>query len=174
MRYNVGRLRVRSEKMGLDIYGKKTGGHLGAGYSRLHFTARHLALIYCAMPEFIDDQDKHQSILFYMNPWLNIGESFSTQHMKDFIYAMQLSGVEFPNLMLHSDCEGNYTKNGKLDIDGSLMTGNSIALLRELEKLVNEEAFLAEKYSKEMEYTKAFYNLVKDEIENGVGTILFR
>jgi len=160
--------------MGLDIYGKKSGGHLGAGYSRLHFTARCLALEYCAMPEFIDDQNKHLSILFYMHPWLDIGEHFSTDSMRKFIYSMQLVGVEFPNLMLHSDCEGNYTKNGKLDLDGGLMTGNSKALLKELEKIVNEPVFQDEKYNEKMEYTRKFCNLVKDEIENGVGTILFR
>lgn len=159
--------------MGLDIFGKKTNGHLSGSYSSLHHNTRYLALLFCGMPKYLDNENKHSSFVYYMSKYSE-DKVFSTRLMNSFFYSIQLSGHLFPNIMLHSDCEGTYTKNGKLDLDGNLMTGNSIKLMNELETLVSEPEFQTEEYSRHMEYTKAFYELVKDEINNGCGTIVFR
>jgi hypothetical protein len=162
----------RMDGMGLDIHGEKTRGHLGGSYSRLHYTARYLALIFCSMPEFLDDENEVSAVGFYMHPFID-GKRMNVSKLQQFIYAVQISGIEFPNLLLHSDCEGSYTKRGKLDLNGSLMTGNSIALMKELEKLVNEKEFQTDQYAEQMKYTKAFYELVKKEVEEGNGKITF-
>jgi hypothetical protein len=158
--------------MGLDIHGEKTGGHMGYSYSRLHYNARYLALIFCSMPEFLDEEKEVSAIGFYMNPFTD-GKRLNISKLQQFIYAVQISGIEFPNLLLHSDCEGTYTKRGKIDTDGQLMTGNSVGLMKELEKIVNEKEFQTEKYTQQMAYTKSFYELVKKEIEEGSGKIIF-
>ena len=158
--------------MGLDIHGDKTGGHVSGGYSRLHYTARYLALLFCGMPEYLDDAEELRGMHFYMSPFGIIGKNINPDKVRDFLTAIQISGKEFPNLLLHSDCGGTYTRRGKVRLE-DFMTGNSVALMKELEMLVNEKEFQVEKYVREMEYTKAFYELVKNEVENGSGRITF-
>jgi len=159
--------------MGLSIVAKKTNGRLSRGYFTLHFTTRNLALLYCGMPEYLDIENTVSSISFFMHPYIG-DKKIDSAKLKFFFYALQVAGVEFPNIMLHSDCDGKYTKNGKLDLRGHLMTGNSKNLLLELEKLISEETFKSIKYEKALSYTLEFYNLVKEEINNGDGIILFR
>lgn len=159
--------------MGLDIYARSTNGHISGGYERLHYTARYLALVYCGMPEYLDDKNEVPTMCIYMYPF-TYGKDINVKKMQMFFYAIQISGIEFPNLLLHSDCEGTYTKIGNLDLDGDLMTGNSIKLLKELEKIVTENEFQNEKYNDQMAYTRAFYELVKKEVEEGKGVIEFR
>lgn len=168
--------------MGLDIIGKKTGHHLSGGYSRLHHTARYLALLWCGMPDSIGEDNEGKpvdSMCFYMHPFV-WKKNLDTDKLNTFIHAIQVSGYYFPNLLIHSDCEGNYTKNGPDAVKSeNLMKGNSIKLLAELNILCEDKELLAmaennEKIKNAFDYTIKFRNLVKDEIENGVGTILFR
>jgi len=158
--------------MGLDIYGNITSGHLGGSYSRLHYCTRYLALLYCGMPEFLDSKNEVQSMVFYMSGYIG-NKEIIPDRIQSLMQALECSGNLFPNIMLHSDCEGNYTKNGKIDINKNWFHGNSIKLMKELEILVNEDMFKDEKYSRQIEYTKAFYELVKKEISDGSGTIIF-
>jgi len=158
--------------MGLYIRAITTGEGMSYSYSRLHHNARYLALLFCGMPEYLDDDNKESALVFYMNHFIG-NKKFNTTKLGQFLYALRLSGIEFPNLLLHSDCEGTYTKNGKLDLYGNLMTGNSKKLLKELKKLISEPVFQQEKYSSQLDYTKEFYTLVKNEVENGKGIISF-
>lgn len=158
--------------MGLDIHARATGGHLSGGYSRLHYTTRYLALKFCAMPDFLDDKDDVSAMSYFMYPYTE-GKYLSNSKLTKFNYSLMLVGRLFPNIMFHSDCGGTYTKDGQLDLDGGLLTGNSIELLKELELLVYEEDFQDSKYDRAMEYTKEFYELVKKEVEDGEGLIEF-
>jgi hypothetical protein len=124
------------------------------------------------MPEHLDDEGRVSSMVFYLSPYIG-DKCLSTDKLRQFISAVQVSGKLFPNLLLHSDCDGDYTKRGKIDLTGGLGKGNSVALLKELGELVNEKEFQNEKYTKEMGYTKAFHALVKKEIEEGKGIIRF-
>lgn len=158
--------------MGLYIYGEKTGHNLSGGYSRLHQNARYLALVWCGLPNSIgENKDGFNS---YMN-FPNYESNFN--NMNSFIYAIQLSGYYFPNLLMHSDCEGNYTKNGKdSPTTKGLEGGNSKKLLKELEILCNDDDLINHKLERvrnALDYTIKFRDLVKDELENGNGTIIF-
>ena len=163
--------------MGLDISGRTTGHSLGGGYSRLHNTARYLALKWCAMPSSVGKDDVGEDVdafSFYMYPWVGT-KQLDHDKLDKMMNAVQSSGYFFPNLCRHSDCEGNYTKNGE-PCDEHLMKGNSVQLLKELELLCSEETFVnstSERVKAAMEYTVKFRDLVKDEIENGCGTVDF-
>jgi hypothetical protein len=159
--------------MGLDIYGKKTGHHLGGGYSRIHYTTRALALEFCGMPKYLDANNQRDSMSFYMHAYIPDGIYLDNDKLATFIIAVQISGMEFPNILMHSDCEGKYTKRGKISVE-TMMTGNSIALMHELKEIIDEPIFQDESHKSAMDYTRSFYELVKDEIENGCGTIEFR
>jgi len=158
--------------MGLCIKGKYTKQRLSYSYSRLHYTTRYLALLYCGMPEYLDSNNETNSMLLYMSPHILHDYSKFTNIGK-YIQAVQLSGFMFPNILLHSDCEGNYTKNGKPCSTSEWITGNTKALLTELKMLIDEPEFQVEKYKDELQYTKEFYDVVKDELENGKGVIEF-
>lgn len=158
--------------MGLYIYGKKTRHHLASGYSKLHQNARYLALVYCGMPDNIgENKDAFNSFMYFPNYETNF------ENMNVFIYSIQLSGYYFPNLLMHSDCDGKYTKNGKdAPTYNGLLGGNSKKLLKELEILCNDEDLINHKLERvrnALDYTIKFRDLVKDELENGTGTILF-
>jgi len=159
--------------MGLDIYGRKTKHHLGGSYSRLHFATRLLALEFCGMPKYLDSANEILAMSFYMNGYLPFDKRADTDKLARFITAVQITGFKFPNIMMHSDCDGNYTKNGKITIE-TCMTGNSIALMKELKEIIDEPTFHDDEHKNAMEYTLAFYELVNDEINNGCGTIEFR
>lgn len=160
--------------MGLDIYGEKTEHSLSGSYSRLHQNARYLALVYCGMPKTIgEDVDSFNSYMYFPIHRNNLDE----YKMRDWIYSIQLSGYYFPNLLMHSDCEGNYTKNGKdAPCYDGLIGGNSKRLLKELEMLCNDDDLInheSERVRNALDYTTKFRDLVKDELKNGNGKIIF-
>lgn len=159
--------------MGLDIYGKKTGHSLSGSYSRLHQNARYLALVWCGMPEEITESGKDGFNSYMYFPIYDT----NFKNMDKFIWSIQLSGYYFPNLLIHSDCEGNYTKNGKNSVEyENLDKGSSVNLLKELETLCNDKDLINHKLERvrnALKYTIKFRDLVKDEIENGCGTIIF-
>lgn len=171
--------------MGLDIYGKKTNHNLSGSYSTLHHTTRYLSLIYCGMPEESigndigwneEDMKEIYPFSFYMHPF-TINAKFNPKKTRNFLWAIQLSGYIFPNINMHSDAEGSYTKNGKI-LGTHLLTGNSKQLLKELEILCNDNDIIEksqnnDRIKRALDYTIKFRGLVKDEIENGCGTIIF-
>lgn len=161
--------------MGLCISGKTTGESMSYSYGRLHYNTRFLALKYCGMPDHISNfflgKESEESIHAYMS------------HMEDvrnFHGAIQLSGFYFPNLMMHSDCEGNYTKTGKdAPRTKQWMGGNSIKLKKELLRILEDDDLIKlgkinGRIKNALEYTQEFYDIVNNEIESGTGTIYFR
>ncbi len=82
-----------------------------------------------------------------------------------------LAHALFPNLMIHSDCEGSYTLKGKVNpfVSRDLYTGNSTELLKELQ-------FIIKKYKQDGvrdDSLKALYALVKDVVKNHNGKLTF-
>lgn len=174
--------------MGLLIVGKKTNKRISWSHSTLHDTVRLLALKYCGCPEYLDNDKTINAFNFYMDKngkyegrkYKKGNEliEYDIKLMDVFLHSVQLSGLYFPNIMLHCDSEGMYWQSGRCDPinDNTLMCGNSYRLLKELELIINNSDFIESKDIKIIyayEHTKDFYNLVKDEIENGSGTIVF-
>lgn len=152
--------------MGLDIIGSKTDKEYHMGYSAIHLV-RYLALLDCGWPEDIDGWPG-----FYVLP-----QNLDAAKFRQIVTALQMAGHIYPNLLLHSDAEGTYTKTGKVCLDeckDAWMTGNSLGLLRELEDLeANTSADRREKYPRAWEVFGALFSLVKDEIRNGGGHLKF-
>ena len=164
--------------MGLNIYGEKTGHSLSESYSTIHLNLRWLALRFCGMPVEIEKAEiESYSYLYRDKQHIDPFMLFMTREngLMAFFNAIECVEHIFPNIMMHSDCGGNYTKNGKVN-PHTCETGNSKALLVELETLLSYEDFKKlqdERTKRAIEYTKKLYHLVKDEIENGTGTIIF-
>ena len=174
--------------MGLCIQGKKTGKYYDRSYSALHFGSRWLALVACGMP--LDDIqipdykfDRVDNMTFKADPMsLYMDHGFrGLTDIQKYTTAAQMTGFHFPNLMMHSDCEGNYTKNGKdAPNTKNWMGGNSIHLLKELESLCSDKDILKlvedgnERVKDALSHATTFRDIVKHEIQNGCGTILFR
>jgi len=158
--------------MGLDIHARSTNGHIGWPYSRIHRTIRYLALRYSGMPEYLDNDKTIKSIAIYMHPFFE-GKKIDTPTMQSFLTSIQFAVIHFPNILMHSDCSGTYTKNGRAGVSCDLSTGNSKQLLKELAILVNEPVFKVQKYENEYSHLIKFFALVKNEVENGKGRIEF-
>jgi hypothetical protein len=165
--------------MGLDITGENTGHNLSSNYSTLHYTVRYLAMKFSGMPDSIGtdiDGKPKDSFLFCMSGHADKMDRIDTNKMKTFSFSMVRAGYLFPQILIHSDCEGEYTPDGGININNGLISGNSIELLKELEVLVNEESY-KNSDSKQIQtcynHMLKFYELVKDEIENGSGRIIF-
>lgn len=159
--------------MGLDIRGERTGGHWNGAYSTLHWSVRYLALKACGLPDVVGvrNGEKITGMQYYMHPW-SYGAELEVDRIREVLFACQVSGVRYPQVLLHSDCEGEYTKRGKILGDG-LLTGNSIKLLAELEYLCETFADTEDEATRAYALTKELRDLVKDEVENGSGKILF-
>lgn len=156
--------------MGLDIYGEVSKKHYHASYSGLHMI-RYMALISCGFPTRLGDE----SGMAVFPTCYVLPQGLKASDINEIISGVQGATFLYPNLMLHSDCEGTYTKNGKVDItgDNAWMTGNSIELLKELEclKESSEDRF---RTTQNWTYFIMLYDLVKDEVINGTGKLTFR
>lgn len=149
--------------MGLDISGSVTKKTYHASYSGLH-QIRYLALITVGFP------DGEARTLFprcYVIP-----AGLTAEDLNKAMIAMQVVGCCYPNLMLHSDCEGGYTKNGRVMSSADWFTGNSVQLLDELKDL-RESLNDRYKTGYAWELFQRFYDLVEDEVKNGRGTVRF-
>lgn len=85
--------------------------------------------------------------------------------------------AKFPNLYWHSDCDGKYTRRGRVesfDKPGNLQTGNSVGLLKELQ-FVKDNLPVNDSFAGYHEWMifNAFYDVVKDVVENYDGVIQF-
>lgn len=149
--------------MGLDITGKSSEFTYHGSYHGLHLI-RWLAMVNCGLPRKIEDRDSFALVIapFPRTVILN----------QIAIDAIQKSGYFYPNLMFHSDCEGNYTKNGKIFKYSSLETGNSIKLLKELREL-NDSSEREKEDEHCWDYFDMLHKLVEDEVENGKGHLIF-
>ena len=153
--------------MGLDIHGSVTKKTWHASYSGLHHIRR-LALFTLGFPDTVGGKDVAAIFpICYFLP-----EKLTASELVRVMEIMLVAGHIYPNLMLHSDCEGNYTKNGKINPQGDWMKGNSIGLLNEL-KNVRIMTDKKHRDSKGWELLISLYELLEDEIKNGKGTIRF-
>jgi hypothetical protein len=165
--------------MGLCIKGKKSKKEYYYSYSGLH-QIRWLALLSLGMSASINNNETYNVCYGYFDNLLTDPLS-AIQERQSFSFYLQESGYYFPNLMFHSDCEGRYTKVGKVFSNGNLTTGNSIELLKELKfikrRYINKTKL--EELSKNdlrhhaFEIFNSFYELVKDEVQNGYGILTF-
>lgn len=159
--------------MGLDIYFKGTKKLISWNYLSLHYAIRQAALFACGMPKTlgVDDDGTVDSFVFYLYPYA-WRKHIKVEELQKLFWAVQQAGYFFPNIMFHSDDDGNYTKRGKVFKKPSLKSGNSKELLKELELIIQGEAYLKlnEKWQK---LFMLFYEYVKDEVLNGIGRIIF-
>jgi len=169
--------------MGLDIYGEKTGGHWSGSYSTLHHTVRWLALKYSGLPDSVGTEEDGKPInafAFFMYPWPGHGsytKKFDVEQLQRMLFSLEVAGHLFPNIMLHSDCDGQYTLRGKVLQSPGLLYGNSKQLLKELDMLCAENDFIQaedERTKQALQWTVELRDIVRNEIENGSGRILFR
>ena len=147
--------------MGLDIITSVSKKTWHASYSGLHLI-RKLALMECGADQAVADcLTRHEVI------------PASRETMGDLFWALQVCGNRYPNLMLHSDCEGSYSRRGKVNLDSrSLDSGSSTGLLKEL-SMLGERIDKKHKYGVAWDLYIALHCLVKDEVENGKGRIEF-
>lgn len=160
--------------MSLEIYGQKSRFKYHSGYSGLH-RIRYLSYLICGgKKEFI----------YYMHPhFLQKNESNKSDDddnkiylaLEHFDWAFVKAWCRFPNLNQHSDCDGSYTADGKIDIKWTkqpktpMSSGNSIELLKELETI---KRFRKALQSQEWETFDMLYRLVKSEVSKG-GKLFF-
>jgi len=154
--------------MGLDIHPRTSKKGYHASYHALH-GVRWLALISAGFPENIGDK-KESSYRSYPGYYV-IPNGLTADNLKDMVHAAVVAGHLYPNLMLHSDCEGSYTKRGKVNVFGGWLTGSSTKLLAELEALKERTpARLKDNGPGTPWWTfKMLYELVKDEVKKGTG-----
>ena len=164
--------------MGLFIRGKNC--EYAYSYSGLH-KIRYLALIACGLPYKYNEVDTYKffngnrkDIMPRVEAFFSPDAMDTMTHTDLDVYFMKV-GYFFPNLMLHSDCNGSYTKTGKVCINDNLDSGNSLNLRKELKYLLNNKE--VQKIEKMHNYTwralNDLYNVVCDCINNGTGRVMF-
>ncbi len=154
--------------MGLDILCGVSKKTYHAGYHALHMV-RWLALVACGWPKKLGTGEYSGSMTthFYVIP-----EGLRGNELSDMVIAAQCAGHLFPNLMLHSDCEGTYTRRGSVNLS-TWQTGNSRGLLKELIKLDEMTPDELKGDSRAWEVYKMLREVVEDEVNNGKGYIKF-
>jgi len=164
---------IKGGRMGLDISCKISKKSIRWNYSTLHLI-RWLALQACGLPKEICGKTSYSwATSPFLHGYVIDGKELpSPDLMATILFSFKQAGYYFPNLMFHSDCEGNYTKSGKVFSKPELTGGNSTQLLKELE-LLKKEIPEQEKDSRTLVAFNQFYELVKDEVENGNGYIEF-
>lgn len=142
--------------MGLDISSQsKLDYH--ASYSGLH-CVRWFAYLHCG--------GKSDAMIFER------GRTPDGQEGR-YDWAFVVACVTFPNLMMHSDCDGSYTRNGRVNaLDGNLKRGNSVQLLREL-RLLRPTVDAHKDGDVRTDTYEMLLALVEDVVENHNGTLRF-
>jgi len=154
--------------MGLDVSGSKTEKTYHAGYGGLHLI-RWLAMVSLGLPTKIKDQSTFSAV----SGSITLQKDWYQDECSTVLYYVQASGYFFPNLMFHCDCDGSYTKNGKIFKGSGLLSGNSTELLKELEYLKKNMPKKSDETARAIDLFKMFYDVVKDEVVNGDGVIEF-
>lgn len=138
--------------MGLDIQTRNASYHVG--YYGLHLV-RELALIACGYPKEVQGFPA-----FYILP-----EGLTGPLLQKAISASIVCGFIYPNLMLHSDCEGKYTSSGKPMEDANWFSGNSKKLVEELVDLKNSFS-KTQRIGRAWEIFDMLYKVAKDAVKN--------
>ena len=145
--------------MGLSI-SSKSKLEFRASYGGLHYI-RYIAYVHCGGERSPIEFEGGDIVQRYQRG----SESYD--------WAFVIACVEFPNLMMHSDCDGRYTKNGRIQplTDWQLQGGNSVQLLRELERLKDTAESLRDKHR--VDTYDMLLALVRDVVNNHDGRIEF-
>ena len=149
--------------MGLSIYTTHTDKYISWGYHTLHIV-RDLALQSCGVNKELCSiirscySGKVDIVRFLMayHPEIEIKSG-------DF-GGMQMAGFLYPNLLFHSDCEGDYTYRGRVMTDKYWQRGNIKQLKKELEDLLERSEDIDNNSAKQ--FTQELYDLVKAECES--------
>ncbi len=145
--------------MGLDIH-SKSDKEYHYSYRGLH-VIRHLA--------YLSNGGKK-----------DFGQFMSDQKDNSKLYIA--ARAKYPNLFWHSDCDGEYTLDGKVESFDStaLQTGNSLELLEELEEVKRvlnikkpSTDVITEMTDRDAYIFYMLYDLVKDVVENHDGVLKF-
>ena len=149
--------------MGLTIYTKHTDKEIHWGYHTLHIV-RDFALQSCGVNKELcriirscnsGNVDIVRFLIAY-HPDIQITS-------KDF-GGMQMAGFLYPNLLFHSDCDGDYTYRGRVMSDDYWYKGNIKQLKNELENLLEWSENIENNNAKR--FTKELYDLVKAECDS--------
>lgn len=156
--------------MGLDI--RVNDKKYSWSYSALH-QIRALALVYVGIPETINGKYCSFMLTFFCLTQ-DQGDSINSENLTNYFHFAMVAGHLFPNLLFHSDCEGEYSKDGKINLD-TYKNGNSIELLMELDLIKsNKNCQKTLKKSERLnEQFTDFYDCVKEAVSSDK-KILFR
>ena len=152
--------------MGLYIYGKHSDKECHWGYAPLHWI-RDLALMTCGVKKEFSQAlrsvnfDKNFNAIDYLNKYYPALKISNTD-----LYGLRLAWYYYPNLLFHSDCDGTYTKYGKIMKDSHWLTGSLAELEMELNLLKNElKKSDIEISETEQKILNEFSELVTDEMK---------
>lgn len=149
--------------MGLAIYTTHTDKDIHWGYHTLHII-RDFALQSCGVNKelcsiirscYSGNVDIVRFLMAY-HPEIEIKSS-------DFS-GMQIAGFLYPNLLFHSDCEGDYTYRGRVMSGKYWHKGNIKQLKNELECLLENSEHIENDNGKK--FTQELYDLVKAECDS--------
>jgi hypothetical protein len=148
--------------MGLSIKG--TNKTFKRSYSGIHHI-RWLAMLTLGAPKSLNRN-------WMYSP--NFNTVTDSSKYQELLSSAFLTGFYYPNLFFHSDCQGTYTKTGKILESDELKTGNIKKLYKELIKL---KGSITEDLEKENQYAvellNELFDLVDDEIKYGKNKLLF-
>lgn len=156
----------------MTITGKKTGRSLSWGYGQLH-QIRDFTLVVCGAPEYLDNKETVLTKAFNCFPWVPARKELDDEKMSKYLFVLRKSGYYFPNILLHADHTGKYTRTGKICSNYALTTGNSVQLLKELKLLLDQAECKISRFASIVQCMQALHDLVEDELTNGCGTIIF-
>jgi len=163
--------------MGLRISSKSSKKEYNFGYSGLH-QIRWIAYKICGGEKnYVEFMSMQDGTLHRKNFEYPDCESFDKDTLfmlkephYDWSYIAALQ--KFPNLMWHSDCDGTYSKNGKVaSLDKTPLTGNSEGLLSEL-KILKKKGLRFRKKIRWDEIFNQLYDLVESVVEQGSGELI--
>ena len=163
--------------MGLRISSESSKKEYNFGYSGLHQIRWIAYKIHGGKKNYVEFMSMQNGALHRKDFKYPDCESFNKDILfmlkephYDWSYIMALQ--KFPNLMWHSDCDGTYSKNGKVaSLDKIPLTGNSRGLLSEL-KILKKKSL---PFRKEIRWDEIFnhlFGLVDDVVEKGDGKLI--
>lgn len=146
--------------MGLSI-ASKSRHQYHAGYGGIH-AVRYFAYLHCGGERSAVDFQGST-----VDRWTNGGGPI-------YDWAFVVACAAFPNLMLHSDCDGDYSLKGRVDpLDSSLQHGNSRELLKELQKLKRTVDAESKSRNLRRDTYDMLLRLVRDVVKNHDGYLRF-
>lgn len=157
--------------MGLCVCDKYNTTSVSWSYHTLH-EIRKFAFMYCGLSNNINIDMFYDIALRRVDEKELSKMGFVKTNITYIHDIFKKASEQFPNLIEHSDCEGKYTKNGKINMK-TFLTGNSIGLLNELKLLVDWEPIKSKNNEYHYHCLLRLYEVVKKIVEEGDGVIYF-